>query len=175
MIRNTDGSPYKPTGQLTAFQPNGKIQDIFNTYDQEFIQITGTPVYYFEVLIQSQSIDPIYLEDRSKLFKPCSVKLWAFYEPPQQQNMSGLFGIDTPDEEIILEMNYKATITELGHPPKIGSRIYTPHRGENWIIIDYRLDQFKLWGAIRLQVHCKKFQETLTNNDGNVTKINPST
>jgi hypothetical protein len=178
MIRRPDGGPYKLKGSLQQFDPNSLSHDLFQRYDEEMIKISGTPIIYYEVMIQEQTVDPLYLEDRGKLFSPCGITLYAFYEPPQQMNMSGLFAIDTPDEEIILELNYKAVQRELcgrgsGPMPKIGSRIYTPHRGENWIIIDYRLDQFKLWGALRLMLHCKKFQETTTTGEGNVTQPQP--
>lgn len=163
MIRREDGKPYQLKGSLQQFDPDGATHDLFHRYDEEMIKISGTPIYYYEVLIQEQTVDKMYWEDRGKLFSPYPIKLWAYYEPPQQANMSSLFAIDTPDEEIILELNYKATLRDLNHPPKIGSRIYTPHRGENWVIIDCRLDQFKLWGAIRLLIHCKKFQPTATD------------
>lgn len=178
-IRREDGSPYKLKGSLQQFDPNASIHRLLDRYDEEMIRISGTPIFYYEVLIQLQTVDQIYMEDRGKLFMPSYVQLWAFYEPPQQMNMSGLFAIDNPDEEIILELNYRATLRDIGkqtgheHPPKIGSRIYTPHRGENWIIIDYRLDQFKLWGAMRLMLHCRKFQETVTTGEGKVTQAQP--
>lgn len=173
MIKKTDGTPYKLKGSLNQYDPNSATQALFNRYDEEMIKISGTPILYYQVFIQMQTVDPIYMEDRGKLFSPYPITLWAFYEPPQQMNMSGLFAIDTPDEEVVFELNYNATIRDVGHTPKIGSRIYTPHRGENWIIIDYRLDQFKLWGAIRMLLHCRKFQETTTNNDGQVTENKP--
>lgn len=173
MIRRPDGQPYNLKGSLQQFDPDSAAQDLLNRYDEEMIRFSGSPLIYYEVFIQSQTVDPLYLEDRGKLFSPCGVQLWCFYEPPQQQNMSGMFAIDTPDEEIIFELNYKATLKALNHQPKIGSRVYTPHRGENWVIIDTRLDQFKLWGALRLLLHCRKFQETSTTGEGRVTQPQP--
>jgi hypothetical protein len=167
-LLNQNGTPYKLKGSMQQFDPAGKVHSLLDTYDEEWIKITGSPVEYYEILIQMQTVDPIYLEDRGRLYSPVPMQLWAVYEPPQQQSMSGIFGIDTPDEEIILEMNYRAVLRDLGHQPKIGSRVFTPHRGENWVIIDYRLDQFKLWGAIRLQLHCKKYQETSSASNGEV-------
>lgn len=169
MIRRPDGQPYKLSGTLQQFNPQSSAHELFSKWDEEIIRIGGTPVCYFEILVSS-NLDELYLEDRSKLFCPCPVELYAYYEPAQQSNMSGLFAIDTPDEEIILELNYQATLKAIGHPPKIGSRIYTPHRSENWIIVDTRLDQFKLWGIFRLQIHCRKFQETTTTGEGLVTQ-----
>lgn len=173
MIRRPDGRPYSLRGTLQQFDPTSSAHDLFNRYDEEVIRIGGTPLYYFEVFIQMQTVDPLYMEDRGKLFSPFPIQFYGYYEPPEQQNMSGMFAIDTPDEEILIEANYKAVLKALGHQPKIGSRIYTPHRGENWIIIDVRLNQFKMWGAIRLQLHCRKFQETTTTGEGLVTQPRP--
>lgn len=158
MIRKPDGTPYQLKGTLQQFDKCSPAQDLLSRYDAEMIRISGSPIEYYEVFVQQQSVDRLYMEDRSKIWSPCAVVLWAFYEPPQQQNMSGMFSIDTPDEEIIFELNYRDAIKCIGHQPKIGSRIHTPHRNENWVIIDTRLDQFKLWGAIRLLLHCRKFQ-----------------
>jgi len=173
MICRPNGQQYTLKGTLQQFDPDSPSHDLLNRYDAEMIQFSGAPILYYEVFIQQQTVDPLYMEDRGKLFSPVPVQLFAFYEPPQQQNMSGMFAIDTPDEEIIFELNFKAVETTIGHHPKIGSRIYTPHRGENWIIIDTRLDQFKLWGAIRLLLHCRKFQETTTTGEGRVTQATP--
>lgn len=163
MIRNCDGTPYCLQGEIKAYQPNGKSQTLFNKYDAEVIKMSGSPIYYYEILIQIQTIDDLYQEDRGRLFSDCPVKLYAYYEPPQQQTNSSMIGIDVPDEEAIFELNYEATKNCLGgKEPKMGSRIYTPHRGENWVVLDRRLESFKLWGALRLLLHCRKFQETST-------------
>lgn len=173
MIRNNNGTPYQLKSSMQQFDPGDPVFELFNQYDEEAIKISGTPVFYYEVLIQFQSMDRLYLEDRSKLFNPFSTQLYAFYEPPQQSNMSGLFSVDTPDEEILLELNYQAVLRDVGHPPKIGSRIFTPHRGENWIIIDRRLDQFKAWQAFRLILLCKKWQENSITGEGEVGQPQP--
>lgn len=173
MLRNSDGTPFKLKGEFITYDPNNKSIDLQNKYDAELIRINGTPIYYYEVIIDTSVVDPEYNEARAKLFNPCYTILWAFYQPPDQVNMSGLFGIDNPDEEVTFELNYKAVKDCLGHIPKIGSRIFTPHRRENWIIIDYKLANFQLWSAFRLILHCRKFQETVTTNNGQVTKNNP--
>src|ERR1700683_5244818 len=123
MIKKPDGTPYKPLGSLQQYDPRSPKEDLFNKYDAEMIRLSGAPVLYYEVLIQIPNVDPIYMEDRTKLFSPIPLQMYAFFEPPEQQNMSGLFQIDTPDEEVIYELNYKETLSIIGHPPKIGSRI----------------------------------------------------
>ena len=74
---------------------------------------------------------------------------------------------------VIFELNYKAVLRDLGHPPKIGSRIYTPHLREDWVIIQRNLGEFKMWGAMRLQLLCQRFQETVTTGEGQVTQKKP--
>lgn len=173
MIRNSDGTPYKLNSLLNQFDPNGPNYDFFNNLDEEIITISGSPIFYYEVLIQFQTLDRIHLEDRGKLFSPNAVELRALYEPPEQSNMQGIYSVDTPDEEVVFELNYRAVLRDLGHPPKVGSRIFTPHRGENWIILDRKLSGFQGWQAIRLQLLARKFQESLTTGDGQVAQDQP--
>ena len=172
MIRNPDGTPYQPTGSLQQFDPENPEFELFNTWDQEAIQIGGTPIFYYEVFIQSNTVDPLYLEDRGKMWATNPVNLYAFYDPIPAQNFVNTFGIDAPDE-IMFEFNYKDVLERLGHPPKVGSRIYTPHKRENWEIIQRSDEVYKMWGQLRLQVMCKRFQESYTTHEGTVTQKQP--
>jgi hypothetical protein len=174
VIKNNDGTPWKPLGTIQQFLPQNPAHDLFNFWDQEIIRQGGTPLFYFEVFIQLQTVDKLYLEDRGKLWAPKGIELYGFYEPVEQQTPSTAFGLDAPDE-VILELNYRAFLETVGHPPKRGSRVFTPHRSENWVIVDTRLAEFKLWGAIRLQLICQKFQESTTTGEGSqdLAKIKP--
>jgi len=172
MIYNCDGTPYKPSGTYQQYNPNNPEHDLFNSWDQESLRRGGSPIFYYEVFIQPQTVDPIYFEDRGKLFSPISVELWGNYEPVPSQNYMSAFGIDAPDE-MRFEVNYRATLKSIGHPPKIGSRIFTPHLRENWVVIQRNLGEFKLWGALRLELICQRFQESLTTGEGKVTEEQP--
>jgi len=167
MIRNCDGSPFQVLGSIQQFDPNSPAHNLFNFWDQEVIKQGGTPLFYYEVFVQYQTIDKLYLEDRGKLWSPIAVQLYGYYEPIEQQNPSTAFGIDAPDE-VIFELNYKAVLGAIGHPPKLGSRMNTPHRNENWVVVDRRLKEFKLWGAVRLELQCARFQEDASTGEGNV-------
>lgn len=168
-IRNPNGSDYQVTGSLQQFDPENPEHDLFNSWDQEVIQIGGSPIFYHEVFIQSGTVDPQYWEDRGKIYSPVGIQLWGYYEPLNQANMQGAFGFDGADD-MAFEFNYKAVLTAIGHPPKMGSRLFTPHKNENWIIVQRKLDQFKLWGEIRLQLVCQRFQESVTTGEGKVTQ-----
>ena len=57
--------------------------------------------------------------------------------------------ITTDDTESEIEdcryfTTYRAVLKEIGHPPKIGSRVKTPFLNEDWIIIERKLGEFKL-------------------------------
>lgn len=171
-IKNPDGTPYNVTGTLQQFDPENPEFDLFNSYDQEAIQIGGTPIYYYEVFIQSQTVDRLYVEDRGKLWSTNPIYLYGYYDPIPSQNMMTTFGIDAPDE-IMFQFNYKDVLQRIGHPPKIGSRLYTPHLRENWVIIQRNLEEFKLWGDLRLQIMCQRFQESMTTGEGKVTQKEP--
>lgn len=173
MLRNQDGTPYSLSGSIHQYNPEAPEHELFNDWDQESLQRGGSPLYYYEVMIQPQTIDPLYLEDRGKLFSNHPLILWCNYEPIPSQNEMTRFGIDAPDE-MKFEVNYRAALKTIGHPPKIGSRVFTPHLKENWEIIQRNLGEFKMWGTLRLELICRRFQESLTTGDGKVTEKQPN-
>lgn len=172
-IKNPDGSTYQVTGTLQQFDPDNPEFDLFNEWDQEVIAIGGTPLFYYEVFIQSNTLDKLYVEDRGKLWSPNPVCLYGYYDPIPSQNFQGAFGIDSPDE-LMFELNYRDVLRRLCHPPKIGSRIYTPHKREHWLIMQRNVEVFKMWGELRLQLMCTRFQESLTTGEGKVTQREPN-
>lgn len=172
-IYNDDGTPYKLKGEIQQYNPQNPMFELFNQWDEEAIQRGGSPIYYHEVIIQPDMVDPIYLEARNKLFSEHPVQLWCNYEPISSQNYLNQFGIDSPDE-IKFELNYRSALRKIGHPPKIGSRLFTPHLNENWVIVQRNLSEFKMWGALRLEIICMRFQETSTTSDGKATKKQPN-
>lgn len=133
------------------------------------MQIAGTPILYFEVFIQRQTIDPLYREDRGKLFSNNPITLNGYYEPIPSQNYMNMFGIDAPDE-VQFQFNARAVLKAIGHPPKIGSRLYTPHKGENWVVIQRNYGDFFLWGEMRMTIIAQRFQESVTTGEGRVTQ-----
>ena len=174
MIRTNGGKPYKAVGNLQQFDPENPEHCLFNLWDEEVIKIGGAPIYYYEVMIQIGSLDRLYREDRGKLWSPIPIQLWAIYEPIPPQNMVNPFGIDAPDE-MIFELNYQAVLRDVGHPPKIGARIHTPHKREDWVVVQRNLGEYKMWGEIRLELICQRFQESVTTGEGKITskKISP--
>lgn len=168
-IRNCDGTPYKLSGSLDTFDPTNPEHFLLNSFDSELIEIAGTPILYFEVFIQRQTIDPLYREDRGKLFSNNPITLKGYYEPIPSQNYMNMFGIDAPDE-VQFQFNYRAVLKAIGHPPKIGSRLYTPHKGENWVVIQRNVGDFFLWGELRLTIIAQRFQESVTTGEGRVTQ-----
>jgi len=167
MIRNPDGSCYHLVGSIQQFDPENQEHNLFNLWDEEVIQQGGSPIFYYELLIQPNTVDPLYVEDRGKLWSTNGIKLWGFYDPQPNTNTQGLFGIDAPDE-MVFEFNYRNVLNKIGHVPKVGSRLFTPHKGESWEIIQRNDGEFKMWGQLRLQLICRKFQESTTT-----TGVNP--
>lgn len=169
MIKNQDGTPYK-LSDLRAFDPQNPEKDLFNSVDAETIEINGTPVFYYEVFIDFNSIDQLYHEARSKVWAPTPVCLHAAYDPMTSQMYMTAWGADSPDE-IMFEFNYRAVLDKLGHPPKIGSMLFTPHRNEYWVVKDRKLADWRNWHQIRLQLECGRFQDNLTTEEGQSTKM----
>jgi hypothetical protein len=174
-----NGSNELQSGPLSFFSADpsqNPDMQFLNKIDEEAIQVGGSPIHYHEVFIQEGTMDPLYREDRGKLFSPIPVQLYAFYEPIGSSRAQGIFGIDSAMDEVMFECNYSAVLKLLGHPPKVGSLIHTPHLGENWVIIECKTAEFKMWGRFRIHIHCARFQESVTTGEGkmaqNNTKVN---
>jgi len=170
VIRNCDGTPYKLGAGLQTFDPTNPDLFLLNSYSQEIIEVGGSPIFYFEVFIQvKNTLDPLYREDRGKLWSNNPIQLQGFYEPIPSQNYINMFGIDAPDE-VQFQFNAKAVLNAIGHPPKIGSRLFTPHKGENWVIIQRNYGDFFMWGEMTMTVIAQRFQESVTTGEGAVTQ-----
>jgi len=169
MIYGLNGRPYAVTGSRQQFDDGLPEHDLFHIWDEEAIKIGGSPIFYYELFIDTNNVDPIYLESRTKMYSPHPVQLYCFYEPVPSQNMQTAFGIDSPDE-MIFELNYRAVLRDLGHVPKIGSRLFTPFLKENWVIIERKTGEMKMYGVVRIQLICQRFQEDAVGG----TSINKS-
>ena len=172
MLRDSCGRPYQALGKYQHFDPNNSVHELFNLWDEEAIKIGGSPIYYYEVFIQNGTLDPLYVEDRGKIYSNHPVQLYCYYEPIPASNTLGVFGIDSPDE-MIFEFNYRSVLRSIGHPPKIGARIFSPHKRENWRVIQRNTGGYELWGELRLQLICQRFQESVTTGSGRVTQKEP--
>jgi hypothetical protein len=174
MLRNCDGTPLKlgcGSGEspLAQFDPENPDLNLFNSFDAEIIDIAGSPIFYYELFIQKQTIDPLYREDRGKIWSITPIELKGYYEPITSQNYVNMFGTDAPDE-MKFEFNYREVLKKLGHPPKLGSRLFTPHKRENWVIVQRNVGEFRLWGELRLLIIAQRFQESVTTKEGAVTQ-----
>jgi len=69
-IKNPDGSNFKVTNTLQQFDPENTELDLFNDWDKEVIEIGGAPIFYYEVFIQMNTVDELYVEDRGKIWSP---------------------------------------------------------------------------------------------------------
>lgn len=169
MLRRNDGTPYTVGGSLSAYNPQSAERALFDRWDAEAIRINGTPLHYYELFLDANNIDPDYLESRNKIWCQTYICLYGMYDPITSQNYQNMFGIDSPDEEMVFELNFSETLKILGHKPKVGSRIFTPHRGEHWVIKQIESGEWKMWKELRLRLLCDRYQESLSTGEGRVT------
>ena len=172
MLKDCNGKPYRTLGSIQQFDPENSQHTLFNLWDQESIKQGGSPIRYYECLINFTTIDKLYLEAGDKLFSTHHIELYGFYEPVPDQNHQNMFGIDSL-EDMIFEFNYQAVLDAIGHPPKLGSRLFSPHKQQNWVVIQRNLGEWKMWGELRIQLLCQKFQESATNHEGEVSQKRP--
>lgn len=169
MIHQRNGIPYRLAGTRQQFNDLNPDLALFDIWDQEAIKVGGSPIYYYEVFIPEQTIDPLYLENRAKIWSTSPIELWCLYEPTAATNTQTAFGIDSPDE-MKFEFNYRALLDAIGHKPMIGSRLRTPFLKEDWEIVQMNLGEFKMYKALRADILCKRFQDDAVGGPGIVSQ-----
>jgi hypothetical protein len=169
-ILKPDGTPYTTRGSLQQFSPTGNTHDLFNRYNREIIEAGGSPVHYYEVFIPTGSIDKVFVESKNKVWSQHPVEFTAIYEPLNPQLAMTIFGPNSIDQPMVFYTNYQSFLDKIGHPPVLGSRLYTPQLKEHWEILDRRTSGYQNWGVVTLEIHCKRFQESLTTGEGRVTQ-----
>lgn len=175
-IRNQDGSLYELKGDLRMFDPANPDQDLMHSIDQEDIELSGSPIYYYKVFIDDNNYDDLYMESRNKVRAQHAVELYAHWEPVTPTNDLGSFGIDSPDE-VTFSFNIREFKEKTGDDlPDVGALIYTPFDKNWWEIIQYNHggagEGFKIWGKYRFAVLTRKYQESMT--DVEPTRPEPS-
>jgi hypothetical protein len=172
-IKNCDGTPYQLSGSLDLFDPTSPDHALVSSFDSQLIDIAGSPIFYYEVFIQTHNtLDRLYREDRGKIFSNNPIQLKGYYEPIPSQNFINQFGIDAPDE-LKIQFNYNDVLKAIGHPPKVGSRIFTPLKSENWVVIQRNAGDFFLYDQLRLTLIVQRFQESVSTGEGRVTQKRP--
>ena len=166
-IKNPDGSLYEPGGDLKQFDPNNPDQDLIHAIDQELINLSGSPVYYYKVHIDENNYDDLYMESRNKIRAQHAVELYAHWIPISPTNDMGVYGLDSPDE-MTFNFNVRVFRDETGDDlPQVGALIYTPFDKNWWELIQYNHgeneSEFKLWGKYRFACLCRKYQESDTD------------
>ena len=173
-IYRPDGTPYTALGSLNQIQPDSPSHDFFQSWDAEIIELGGSPLLYYEVIIPSASIDMQYLESRNKLWSQHPTENFGVYDPIPSETSMTMFGADSPNDSMVFYCNYKDTLSRIGHLPMIGSRLYTPHLRENWEIVNRKLGDFHRWKVYRIEIYCVRWQENLTTGEGKVAQGTPS-
>lgn len=171
-ILNDDGTPFH-LSPLRQFNPNRPDYDLFDSWDAEAIRLGGSPLAYYEVFISAADIDTTYNESRRKVWSMHPIEIWGTYDPPPSEQALGPFGLDSMTE-VVFDCNYKDVLRRVGHLPLPGSRIRTPHLREDWEVVQCQLGEFRGWRAIRLQIICKRFQPSSTDNSEFVPDDVPS-
>ena len=90
-IYKCTGEPYTVTSSLAEFDPANPDIDLMQELDAEQIMLGGSPIMYFEIFIQFQTVDLLYREDRGKIWASQYTMLYGTYDPQASQNYQNMF------------------------------------------------------------------------------------
>lgn len=169
VIRKQDGTPYILNGDMKIWDTENPDQDLMHSIDQENVELSGSPIYYYKVTIDEGNYDSLYMESRNKVRRQTGIELMANWEPVTPVNEMGSFGIDSPDE-IVFNFNVREFREKVGEDlPTVGALIYTPFDKNWWEVIQYNHgaagEDFHLWGKYRFAILARKYQESQTDQE----------
>jgi hypothetical protein len=171
MLRRLDGSPYVPSGNADNYDPSNPDHDLMDSVDQEVIEQSGAPIEYYRVIVDGR-VDPLYNEQRQKIFLQQPVTMMAVWEPATPAWNDITIGFSS-DETMLFSFNRIEFLEIMGEQPAIGSIIKTCDEGTWWEIVNNKVnvenEDRKMWGKHRFVVTCNKYQPTVT--DSSPTKL----
>ncbi len=165
-ISKQDGSPYIIGGKdsLRSYRPGSQDHKQLDEWDQEQIELAGSPIILYTCYIDT-NYDQLYMESVDSIISQEGYKLFAQFDPVRPMQDLGPFGIDSLDE-VFFNFNITKWKETVGQMPKIKSLIFTVW-DKSWfeIIQNDQEKSYKLWKKYRLQVHCKKYQPSRSENN----------
>jgi len=159
VIKKTDGSTYSIGGKdsLKSYRPDGQDIALLDKWDQEQIELAGSPIIYYPCYIDT-NYDSLYMESIDSIIAQEGYKITCQFEPVRPVQDLGAFGIDSPDE-VLFNFNltkWRETVREM---PRIKSLIFAEWDKTWWEIIQNDQEQpYKLWNKYRLQIITRKYQ-----------------
>lgn len=158
-IRKTDGSNYNVGGRkaLQSYRPDGQDIKLLDEWDQEQINLAGSPIIYYPCYIDTD-YDTLYMESVDSIIAQEGYRLICQFEPVRPTQDLGAFGIDSPDE-VLFNFNLTKWKEIVGEMPRVKSLLFAEWDKTFWEIIQGNLENpFKLWSKFRLEVIARKYQ-----------------
>ena len=158
-IKKSDGSNYNLGGRdaLKSYRPDGQDIDLLDKWDQEIIELAGSPILYYPCYIDT-SYDDLYMESIDSIISQKGYKLTCQFEPVRPVQELGVFGIDSPDE-VLFNFNLTKWREIVKEMPRIKSLFFCEWDRSYFEIIQNDQEKpYTLWHKYRLQVIGRKYQ-----------------
>lgn len=167
MLRNPNGTPYIPSGNAENYDPCNPDHALMDSVDQEQIELSGGPIEYYRVIVDA-NVDPLYHEQRQKIFLQEPIRMKAVYEPITPSWNDIQVGYSSDETGMGFSFNRPEFLQLVGEMPRIGSLIKTCDEGIFWEIVKLGVniagEDRKMWGKHRILVTCVKYQATVTDS-----------
>lgn len=138
--------------RLSLYGDNNPDIEYFNRIDQETIELGGSDMYYIKFM-QTDNYDPLYEEDRDKVYASKRLVRGHYTPSPITQEMSQ-HGIKlTNDQRFIFNKDYLKK--KLGRDPRAGDIIQPRFQNIYFEITEIHEESFNIWGVYHLSLYAK--------------------
>lgn len=134
-------------------------QNLFNIIDEEQIRLAGSPLMVYKYYQNTQEIDDVYGEERSKTISFEPIRIYGHYEPrPIEENLTQ-FGIELSNDQ---QFTFNKTYAErrLGRPLVPGDIIKPEFQNLKYEIYEVQENSFETYGVYHLVCSAKLLRDS---------------
>lgn len=150
---------FQPQWNLYDIKPEDNEHDLFRSVIQEFNDIAGFPIMYFELDADKSDFDQLYGENTNLKYKEAKLTRMV-YDPAEESRVLSTFGLtsdDTLQYIMIPKETFKRDVSD--NEPKPGDVLKTLWNNRNYEIVNITSEQ-KIFKAKKhvWEIICKPFR-----------------
>jgi hypothetical protein len=135
--------------ELSLFDPKNPDLNLLNLIDEEQIRLAGSPILYYKYFQSAGTIDPIYMEERSKVLHSEPVTVFCHYNPsPVEENLTQ-FGIELSNDQLFI-FNKTSIETVLGRSPIPHDVLQPKFQNIKYELVEVQEESFEIYGVYHL-------------------------
>jgi|TARA_R100001143_G_C3345449_1_gene126516 hypothetical protein len=145
--------------ELSLFDPTNPDLALLNLIDEEQIRLSGSKILYYKYFQSDGTIDPIYMEERSKVLHSQPLTVFGHYNPTAIEENLSQFGLELTSDQLFV-FNKSSIETLLGRTPIPYDVVQPQFQNIKYQIIEVQEESFEIYGVYHLTCAAKILRDS---------------